>query len=124
MILRLLLIALATAIPTWAAAESSAARSTAQINGALDSFFGGGGTTKVDPAAAAAVDASKFAFSYEPSVSEQVRTEFIDACAPSGDAATRDQLSAFVDQMTPEFRQKSWIRASRTARGGPKTSRT
>ena len=52
------------------------------------------------------MDASKFAFSYEPSVSEEVRTAFIDACAPSGDAATRDQLSAFVDQMTPEFRQQ------------------
>lgn len=88
------------------AAAQDAGRSTAQINGALDSFFGAGGTTEVDPAAAAAVDPAQFRFAYDAAVSERVRAIFLDSFAPGGDTAARTQLEAVLDQLTPEVRQQ------------------
>lgn len=88
------------------AAAQGTARSTAQINGALDGFFGAGGTTEVDPAAAAAVDPGQFRFSYDPAVSERVRVIVLDSFAPGGDAQARAQLEAVLDQLTPEVRQQ------------------
>lgn len=100
------ILATALAALTGPAGAQGTGRSTAQINGALDGFFGAGGTTEVDPDAAAAVDPGQFRFSYDPAVSERVHALVLDSFAPGGDAAARTQLEAVLDQLTPEVRQQ------------------
>ncbi|MEL6465183.1 MAG: DUF6683 family protein [Pseudomonadota bacterium] len=102
-LIRALCFVLAFALAGMASAQSQ--KSTEQINGALNSFFGENGIAAVDPVQADAIDLAQFRFTHSAAVSREVKADFLDLFAAGLDAATRAQFQLFVDQMTPEFQQ-------------------
>lgn len=90
-----------------------AERAATQIGGALDDFFGAGGTPTVTPEQAASVNTAVFDYQYDPAVSQQIHAQFADGLVQEGveidkqaflnELAAIDlaQQQAIVDQAFP-----------------------
>lgn len=86
-----------------ALAQSGSERATGQVNDALSSFFGAGGSSTVTPAQVAAVDPGQFDYTYDPALVPQVQAQVLAILAgtPESQAAAQDIL----DQLTLEQQQ-------------------
>ena len=80
-------------------------RADAQINGALDSFFGAGGSTEVTPQQVQAVDINQFRYTYDAAVTPLVHKEILASLALN-DAAATQEVQAVLNQFTPELQQE------------------
>ena len=104
----LLVALLGFALVCGALAQSGSDRATGQINDALSSFFGEGGTSTVTPEQAAAVDDSVLTYQPDEAVSAQVRAQFADLAVQSGAVApeNKQQLIDQLAQVTLEQQQQ------------------
>ena len=104
----LLVALLGFALVCGASAQSGSDRATGQINDALSSFFGEGGTSTVTPEQAAAVDDSVLTYQPDEAVSVQVRAQFADLAVQSGAVApeNKQQLIDQLAQVTLEQQQQ------------------
>ena len=104
----LLVALLGFALVCGALAQSGSDRATGQINDALSSFFGEGGTSTVTPEQAAAVDDSVLTYQPDEAVSALVRAQFADLAVQSG-AVAPENKQQFIDglaQVTLEQQQQ------------------
>ena len=104
----LLVALLGFALACGASAQSGSDRASGQINDALSSFFGEGGTSTVTPEQAAAVDDSVLTYQPDEAVSAQVRAQFADLAVQTGAVAPEDkqQLIDGLAQVTLEQQQE------------------
>lgn len=91
----------AFAIPEILVAQAGTARSTAQTNGALDSFFGARRDT-YRPCCRFCCRSGTVHFYAHPVVTAQVSKNFIYIFSLRGKAVVRGEEEAYLDQITPE----------------------
>ena len=99
----LLVALLGFALACGAFAQSGSDRATGQINDALSSFFGEGGTPTVTPQQTAAVDPAQFEYTYDPSLVPQVQAQVL-AILPDT-LESRAAAQSILDQLTLEQQQ-------------------